>query len=175
MFTTFFRLSRASNSKVSGLIRPEFEFIQDFMPVLVTCKFDEYPIKKWMHYRFHNSFSNISLWGIFSEDPIENEGVRPVTTFFPIVRENYLVAMATRVLIQSAPKHYAAFPPPQWCYNKIWSRLANWPQRYSTLKVWTTCQQSRACTSKVNSAMWPTFQLVEYFIPVQFICKFHKD
>ena len=36
-----------------------------------------------MHYRFHNSFSNISLWGIFSEDPIENEGVRPVTTFFP--------------------------------------------------------------------------------------------
>ena len=24
--------------------------------------------------------------------------------------------METRVLIQSAPKPYAAFPPPQWCY-----------------------------------------------------------
>ena len=28
---------------------------------------------------------------------------------------------------------------------------------------------------KINSAMWPSFQLVKYFIPVLFICKFHKD
>ena len=25
--------------------------------------------------------------------------------------------METRVLIQSAPKPYAAFPPPHWCYT----------------------------------------------------------
>ena len=37
------------------------------------------------------------------------------------------------------------------------------------------CQQTRACNSKVNSAMWPNFELIEYFIPVLFICKFHKD
>ena len=26
----------------------------------------------------------------------------------------------------------------------------------------------------VNKAMWPSFQLVKYFMPVLLICKFHK-
>ena len=30
------------------------------------------------------------------------------------------------------------FPHPNDATYKIWSRLANWPQRYSSLKVWTT-------------------------------------
>ena len=46
--------------------------------------------------------------------------------------------METRVLIQSAPKPYEAFPHPSDATHKIWSRLANWLQRYSSLKVWTT-------------------------------------
>ena len=29
-------------------------------------------------------------------------------------------------------------PHPRYATYKIWSRLANWPQRYSSLKVWTT-------------------------------------
>ena len=37
------------------------------------------------------------------------------------------------------------------------------------------CQQWRACNSKVNSAMWLSFQIMKYFIYVLFICKFHKD
>ena len=37
----FFRRSRSPNSKGSGPIWPKFEHIQDFMPVFVTCKFDE--------------------------------------------------------------------------------------------------------------------------------------
>ena len=40
-----FRHSRASNSEVNSLIWPEFEVILDFMVILVTCKFDEDPIK----------------------------------------------------------------------------------------------------------------------------------
>ena len=37
---------------------------------------------------------------------------------FPIISQQGLsVAMETRVLIQSAPKPYAAFPPPQCCYT----------------------------------------------------------
>ena len=31
------------------------------------------------------------------------------------------------------------------------------------------------CKSQVNSAMWPSFLHVEYFITVLFMCKFHKD
>ena len=40
-----FRHSRASNSKVSSLIRPEIKLVRDFMPVLVTSNFDEDSIK----------------------------------------------------------------------------------------------------------------------------------
>ena len=36
---------RANNSKVNNPIRSKFEFIQAFMPVLVTRKFDKYLIK----------------------------------------------------------------------------------------------------------------------------------
>ena len=37
--------SRARNSKVTDLIRPNFKLIGDCMPVLVTSKFEEDPIK----------------------------------------------------------------------------------------------------------------------------------
>ena len=37
--------SRASNSKMRGLIRPEIELDQAFMPVLVTSNFDDDSIK----------------------------------------------------------------------------------------------------------------------------------
>ena len=37
--------SRASNSKMSGLIRPKIEFDRAFMPVLATSKFDDDSIK----------------------------------------------------------------------------------------------------------------------------------
>ena len=35
----FFRASRAANSVISGPIWPKFELVQDFMHVLVTCKY----------------------------------------------------------------------------------------------------------------------------------------
>ena len=34
----FFRLSRADNSVIGGLIGPKFELVQDIMHVLITCK-----------------------------------------------------------------------------------------------------------------------------------------
>ena len=40
-----FRHSRASNSKLSGLIRPKIKFNRAFMPVLVTSSFDDESIK----------------------------------------------------------------------------------------------------------------------------------
>ena len=45
LFCRFFRRSRAANSKVSDGILPEFELIQAFIVVLVTCKNEEDPIK----------------------------------------------------------------------------------------------------------------------------------
>ena len=70
-----------------------FELVQDFMHVLVTCKYE----KDW----------------------IKNNPRKGGDIIFPIVSQWGLsVAMETRVLIQSAQKPYAAFPPPQWCYTK---------------------------------------------------------
>ena len=41
----FSRRSRAANSAVLGPIWPHFELVRDVMDVLVTCKYEEYPIK----------------------------------------------------------------------------------------------------------------------------------
>ena len=60
----FFQQSRANNSKVTGLIRPEFEPIWDLMLVLVTCKFDKGSINN-ERASVATSFSHYSLWEIF--------------------------------------------------------------------------------------------------------------
>ena len=52
------RRSRAANSAVLGAIWPNFELVRDVMDVLVTCKYEE--------------------------DPIKNEGARVDTTFSPL-------------------------------------------------------------------------------------------
>ena len=54
----FSRRSRAANSAVLGQIWPKFELVRDIMVVLVTCKYEE--------------------------DPIKNEGAIVFTTFSPL-------------------------------------------------------------------------------------------
>ena len=48
------RLFTRSNLISSRWILLEFKLIQYFMPVLVTCKFDDDPIKKYRRYRIHS-------------------------------------------------------------------------------------------------------------------------
>ena len=64
---------------------PKFKLVRDFMHAFITCKYKKDRIKNNQE-KVETSFS--SQWGLS-------------------------VAMETRVLIQSAPKPYAAFPPPQ--------------------------------------------------------------
>ena len=45
VYGSFFRRTRAANSVVSGPTWPKFELVQDFMHVLVTCKYKEDRIK----------------------------------------------------------------------------------------------------------------------------------
>ena len=45
VYGIFFIRSRAVNSVVHGLIRPNFELIQALMQVIVTCKYEKDPIK----------------------------------------------------------------------------------------------------------------------------------
>ena len=82
-----FRRSRVANSVVSSPIWPTFELVRDFMHVLVTCKYKKDQIKNnWE--KVETSFSHYKSMGVFC-------------------------CQETRLLIQSAPKPYAAFPLPQ--------------------------------------------------------------
>ena len=83
---------KAANSVVSDPIWLKFKFVQDFMHIFVTCKYKKDRIKKKPRKGGDIIFPNVSQWGLS-------------------------VAMETRVFIQSAPKPYAAFPPPHWCYT----------------------------------------------------------
>ena len=46
VYGDFSRRSRAANSAVLGPIRPNFQLIRDVMHVLLTCQYEEDPIKK---------------------------------------------------------------------------------------------------------------------------------
>ena len=58
VYGDFSRRSRAANSAVLGPIWPNFELVRDLIDVLVTCKYEE--------------------------DPIKNKGARVDTTFSPL-------------------------------------------------------------------------------------------
>ena len=58
VYGDFSNRSRAANSAVLRPIWPNFELVRDLMDVLVTCKYEE--------------------------DPIKNEGARVDTTFSPL-------------------------------------------------------------------------------------------
>ena len=118
------------------------------MHVLVTCKYKKDRIKttekRWRH-------------------------------IFPIIRQwGFSVAMETRVLIQSAPKPYAAFLHPNDATYKIWSRLVNCFQRYSSSKVWNF-RHSRASNSKMSGLIRPKIELDRAFMPVLFTSNFDDD
>ena len=69
------------------------------------------------------------------------------------------VATETSVLIQSAPKPYAAPPPPAHdATHKIWSRLAYQLQRYSSSNLWNF-RHSRASNSKMSGLIPPKIKL----------------
>ena len=119
----------------------------------------------------------MSLWLRWAKNNRENMA----TLFFPLSQWVLSVAMETRVFIQSAPKPYAAFPHTSDATHKIWSRLANWPQRYSFNSVdedrWTTdhwytisspCKPSAQVSNHIvqilGYKLQPPFQIYEFFL-----------
>ena len=107
----FFKRSRAANSAVLAQILLKFELVQDIIDVLVTCKYEEDPIKNEgprvltrlydVFFRRSRATNSDVSGGILpkfkliqalivvlvtcknEEDPIKNEGARVLTRFFP--------------------------------------------------------------------------------------------
>ena len=108
----FFRSSRAANSAVLGRIWLKFELVRDIIDVLLTCKYEEDPIKNegarvltrlydvfFRRSRAANSgvsggilpkFKLIQAFIVVlvtcknEEDPIKNERARVLTRFSPL-------------------------------------------------------------------------------------------
>ena len=87
---------------------PKFELVGDLKHVLITCK--------------------------YKKDPIKNNREKVETSFSPIISQWGLsVAMETRVLIQSAPKPYTAFPPTPMMLHLKFDQ--DWPTGFRDIKV----------------------------------------
>ena len=66
------------------------------------------------------------------------------------------------------------FPHPNDATHKIWSRLANWLQRYSSSKVWNF-RHSRTSNSKMSGLIRPKIKLDQAFMPVLVTSNFDDD
>ena len=81
-----FRHSRASNSKMSGLIRPKIELDQAFMPVLVTSNIDD--DSKITELAWRNHFPIKSPWDFFGRPRADISVVSgPIWPKFELVRD----------------------------------------------------------------------------------------
>ena len=82
------------------------------MDVLVTCKYEE--------------------------DPIKIEGARVDTTFSPLLPYgSYPLPWTPEFRSDLAKNQMQFFPYPNGGSDKIWLRLAHWLRRYSSLKMFT--------------------------------------
>ena len=66
------------------------------------------------------------------------------------------------------------FPHPNDATHKIWSRLTNWLQRYSSSKVWNF-RHSRASNSKMSGPIPPKIKLDRAFMPILVTSNFDDD
>ena len=163
-----FRPSRASNSKMRGLIRPKIKLDRAFMPVLVTSNVDDDLIKN-KRASMETAFSHYkSMGNFFRRSRVANSVVSsPIWPKFELVRNlcmSSFPASIKRIGSKATEKRWR-HPFPHYksmgafCYHwhqsfdqiclktlcslsphndvthKIWSRLTNWPQRYSSSKM----------------------------------------
>ena len=105
------RCSRTANSAVLGPIWPNFELIRDVIDVLITCKYEEDPIKNeggrvfttlyrnfsdaqgqitgvgggiWPKFELIQAFMHVLVTCKNEDDRIENERARVFTRFLPL-------------------------------------------------------------------------------------------
>ena len=112
VYGDFSRRSRAANAAVLGPIWPNFELVRDVMDVLVTCKYEEDPIKNrgarvfttfirqffrcaradnsgvgggiWQKFELINAFMHVLVTCKNEDDRIKNEGARVFTRLLPL-------------------------------------------------------------------------------------------
>ena len=150
----FSRRSRAANSAVHGRIWSNFELVQAFMDVLVTCKNEE--------------------------DPIKNEGARVFTTLSinfsdaqgQITLE--LVVVSGRNLNPSKLSCMYSLPARMRMVESKMKEL-ECSQDFSHYKSGDLSRCPRAANSAVLGPIWPNFELARDVMDVLITCKYEED
>ena len=99
---------------------------------------------------------------VFSKGSDQKQPRKGGDIIFPIISQlGLLVAMETNL-----PQNLTqAFPNPNDATHNIWSRLANWLQRYSSSKVWNF-HHSKASNAKMSGLIRPKIEPNQAFMPV---------
>ena len=93
----------------------------------------------------------------FKKDRIKNNREKVETSFSPLqVNGGFLLPWKPEFWANLPQNLMQPFPHPSNATHKIWSRLADWLQRYSSLKVWTTEDDGRRQTTTDDDDGWTT-------------------
>ena len=148
IFFFFFLHSWVSNSKVNNPILPEFVLVRDFMPVQVICSFHTELIKTkraMLRTRFN--------MGVF--------GTKGQVTPKSVVRSGRNSNSFQMLCMSRLSASFIKF-------RLKLSRLCS-GQGLICLFVCFFCAKGEV------SPIWPEFELIRVYMPVQIICKSHKD
>ena len=152
----FFRRPKAANSAVLGRIWPNFELVRDIIVVLVSCKYEE--------------------------DPIKNEAARVLTRLYVVIFFRRARAANSEVSGGILPKFelmQAFIVVLVTCKNEedpIKKEGARVLTRFSPLYVYGNFfRRSMAANSAVLGPILPKFELVRDVMVVLVTCKYGED
>ena len=155
VYGIFFRRSRAANSAVLDRIWLKFKLVQDIMDVLVTCKYEE--------------------------DPIKNEGARVLTRLynaFSDAQGQLTPTSAAEFSQNSNSSKLLSLSSLPARMKKIQSKMKeldcsqDFPHNKSKGIFFT---RLRAANSAVLGRIWLKFELVRDIIDVLVTCKYEED
>ena len=112
------------------------------MHVLVTCKYEKDRVKSNRE-KVESEILCMSSLPASIKRIGSKQSRKGGDIVFPIISQWGFLLPCKPEILSHLPKPYAAFPPSSDATHKIWSRLANWLQRYSSLKVWTMDDDGR--------------------------------
>ena len=102
----------------------------------------------------------------YKKDRIKNNREKVETSFSPLlVNGGFLLLWKPEFWSNLIQNLMQPFPHPNDATHKIWSRLANWLQRYLSSNVWNF-RHSRARNSKMCGLIRPKIELDRAFMPV---------
>ena len=117
---------------------------------------------------------HVLVTGKYKKNQIKNNQEKVETSFSLKVNGGFLLPWKPEFWSNLPQNHMQPFPYANDATHKIWSRLANCLQRYSSSKVWNF-RHSRVSNSKMSGLIRPKTELDRAFMPVLVTSNFDDD